>query len=259
MGRHRAQVADRVGAQEFGQRALRHGGRGTKDPARRDARGARHRRQAAADGRGETRHRRRPADDVLRRVSPGRQPARRARRPAADARQPSTRGAFLLQQLGLQRPRHDLRAADRRRHLRLLQAPHRRSHRPGRFRRQRLRLGSGQNLRPSQLRLHHECARPRAVRHAVCARRSMGRPPDRAGAMGRRQHAHACRRAGTAFPGQGYGHMWWTRFRRRLRTGHDRARDHVLCVRSRRAIYLRAARTRPGDRPYRRHDARDVA
>ena len=42
------------------------------------------------------------------------------------ARQPSPRHVLVLQQLGLQRARHDLSAGYRRRHLRVVQAAHRR-------------------------------------------------------------------------------------------------------------------------------------
>ena len=48
---------------------------------------------------------------------------------------------------------------------------------------------------------------------ALCARRQMGRPQDRAGDMGRptaRARTPSCARG--RFAGRGYGYMWWTGF-----------------------------------------------
>ena len=74
----------------------------------------------------------------------------------------------------------------------------------------------------------HERARPRALRHAVRARRRVGRPPGRAGAwVDESTRTHAGVRSQT-FAGRGYGYHVVDRLRRRLRTDRDGARHQFF-------------------------------
>ena len=186
MGRHGQTHRACVGAQEPAQRPDRHRGRRTQDFPGQHAGPARHRRQCART------HRRRKAGDgadaaggAVGRLSCGALRDAGHGQGAAGARQPRARHVLVLQQLGLQHARHDLRTGDGNRHLRGAGPADRQADRHAGLPAAGRRLCPGRRLDPSCLPAAHERARPRALRPAVPEQGRLGGKADRAGRLGR--------------------------------------------------------------------------